>query len=126
MKLNISNKTQKLLILSGVIGPIFFFTLLTILGLMWEGYNPISTGMSEIGAVDSPFKNIMNYLGFSLLGFFIIIFSIGFKIYFTKNPQLAVGSIFLLIGGVFMFSVGFFPCDSQCIDIYYNEVNIHS
>jgi hypothetical membrane protein len=72
MKLNISNKTQRLLILSGVIGPVLFFTLLTILGLMWNGYNPMTTGMSEIGAVDSPFKDIMNYLGFSLFGIFFI------------------------------------------------------
>ncbi|MFX0026371.1 MAG: hypothetical protein ACFE8M_08135 [Candidatus Hermodarchaeota archaeon] len=56
-----------------------FFTLLTILGLLWNGYNPISTRMSEIGAIDSPFQNIMNYLELSLLRIPIVIFSIGFK-----------------------------------------------
>jgi hypothetical protein len=112
-----SNKTQKVFILSGVVGPIFFFTLLTILGLMWAGYNPISTGMSEIGAVDSPFKNIMNYLGFSLLGIFIVIFCIGFIAYFKRNLQLVIPYISLVIGGIFMFLVGFLPCDPQCIDI---------
>ncbi|MFX1503857.1 MAG: DUF998 domain-containing protein [Promethearchaeota archaeon] len=117
MKLNFSNKTKKILILSGIIGPLFFFTLLTILGLMWNGYNPISTGMSEIGAVDSPFKDIMNYLGFSLLGVFIIIFSIDFTIYFKKSLQLIITFILLIIGGIFMVSVGFFPCDPQCIDV---------
>jgi hypothetical protein len=84
---------------------------------MWNGYNPISTGMSEIGAVDSPFKNIMNYLGFSLLGISIIIFGIGFKAYFKKNLPLTIVFMLLLIGGIFMFSVGFFPCDPQCIDV---------
>ena len=69
MTLNVSKKA---LILSGIIGPVLFFTLLTILGLMWSGYNPVTTGMSEIGAVDSPFKDIMNYLGFSLFGIFFI------------------------------------------------------
>lgn len=52
--------TKKLFILIGIIGPIFYFVLLTILGLLSKGYDPISTGMSEIGAVDSPFKNLMN------------------------------------------------------------------
>jgi len=117
MKLNFSNKTQRLLALSGIIGSIFFFTLLTILGLMWIGYNPITTGMSEIGAVNSPFKDIMNYLGFSLLGIFIAIFGIGFKAYFKNNLQLIIIFILLVIGGIFMFSVGFFPCDPQCIDV---------
>lgn len=117
MKVNISNKTQRLLILSGVVGPFFFFALLTILGLLWSGYNPILIGMSEIGAIDSPFKDIMNYLGFSLLGIFIVIFSIGFKAYFKKNLQLTIACILLLIGGFFMFLVGFFPCDPQCVDV---------
>ncbi len=112
-----TEKTLKFLIIPGIISPIFFFTLLTILGLMWTGYNPISTGMSEIGAVDSPFKDIMNYMGFSLLGLFIIVFSIGFKVYFKKNLTLTIVFILLLFGGIFMFLVGFLPCDSQCIDI---------
>ncbi len=110
-------KTLKLLISAGIIGPIFYFILLSILGIMWDGYNPISTGMSEIGAVDSPFKNIMNYLGFSLLGLFIISFSFGFRLYFKQNLQLTISFIFLLSGGIFMFLVGFLPCDSRCIDV---------
>ena len=110
-------KTLNLLILAGVIGPIFYFVLLTILGIMWNGYNPISTGMSEIGAIDSPFKNIMNYFGFSLLGLSIVAFSFGFKSYFKNNLQLKIAFILLLLGGIFMFLVGFFPCDSMCIDV---------
>ncbi|MFX1457404.1 MAG: DUF998 domain-containing protein [Promethearchaeota archaeon] len=117
MKINISHKAQKVIILSGMIGPILFFTVLTILGFLWIGYNPIITGMSEIGAVDSPFKDIMNYLGFSLLGVFIIMFGIGFAAYFKDNLQLNLTSLLLLIGGIFMFLVGFFPCDPQCIDV---------
>jgi len=84
---------------------------------MWNGYNPITTGMSEIGAIDSPFKDIMNYLGFSLLGIFIVIFSIGFIAYFKQDIQLTTGFILMLIGGIFMFLVGFFPCDAQCNDV---------
>jgi len=117
MVLNISNKTQKILIIAGIIGPIFYFTLLTILGLIWKGYNPILTGMSEIGAVDSPFKDIMNYLGFSLLGICIILFDLAFKTHFKENLQMTIVFIVLLIGGIFMFLVGFLPCDPDCIDV---------
>ncbi|MHA2326477.1 MAG: DUF998 domain-containing protein, partial [Promethearchaeota archaeon] len=98
-------------------GPILFFSILTILGLIWDGYNPILIGMSEIGAVDSPFKDIMNYFGFSLLGIFIVLYSIGFKIYFKKTIQLTFTFILLITGGIFMFLVGFFPCDPQCVDV---------
>jgi hypothetical membrane protein len=109
--------TQKLLIIPGIISPVLFFIILIILGLMWPGYNPISTGMSEIGAVDSPFKDIMNYAGFSLLGFFIVIFSIGLKIFYEKDLISSIASLIFLMGGIFMFLVGFLPCDPQCIDI---------
>ncbi|MHA2128252.1 MAG: DUF998 domain-containing protein [Promethearchaeota archaeon] len=97
------NNPPKLSIISGIIGPILFFSILTILGLIWDGYNPILVGMSEIGAVDSPFKDIMNYFGFSLLGIFIVLYSIGFKIYFKKTIQLTFTFILLIIGGIFMF-----------------------
>ncbi|MDP3980558.1 MAG: DUF998 domain-containing protein [Chlamydiota bacterium] len=112
-----NNKTTRFLIFSGFIGPIIYFTLLSVLGLLWEGYDPISTGMSEIGAVDSPYRNVMNYFGFSLLGLWILAFSFGFKAYFNKHLSINIAFILLLTGGTSMFLVGFFPCDAQCIDV---------
>ena len=85
--------TKKLIFLIGIIGPIFYFVLLTILGLLWEGYDPISTGMSEIGALDSPFRHIMNYLGFSLLGITIVLFSFGLRSYFGKGLLMRIAHI---------------------------------
>lgn len=108
---------KKRLILFGIIGPLLYFSILTLLGILWKGYNPISTGMSEIGAVDSPFRNIMNYLGFSLLGISIILFSKGFRDYFKKGWQITTAYILLLAGGISMFLVGFLPCDAMCIDV---------
>jgi hypothetical membrane protein len=105
------------LILAGIVGPVLFFSVLTVLGLMWEGYNPVTTGMSEIGAVDSPYKDVMNFLGFSLLGVAIVSFSIGFNKYFGGNLQLNIACILILLGGIFMVLVGFFPCDPQCVDV---------
>lgn len=108
---------RKQIVIAGIIGPLFYFILLTLLGMLWAGYNPISTGMSEIGAVGSPFKDIMNYLGFSLLGLSIILFSIGLRAFFKRGWQITASYILFLLSGVFMFLVGFFPCDAQCIDL---------
>jgi DMSO/TMAO reductase YedYZ heme-binding membrane subunit len=112
-----AKRTLKFLIIPGIISPILFFTLLTLLGLMWNGYNPISTGMSEIGAVDSPFKDIMNYAGFSLLGLLIVVFSIGLRIFFENYLINSIVFFIFLGGGICMFLVGFLPCDPQCIDV---------
>lgn len=108
---------NKIYIIFGLSGPIFYFLLLIFLGLMWNGYDPISTGMSELGAVDSPFRDVMNYLGFSLLGLSIVLFSIGFAHYFGKELQIRIAQTLLFFGGFTMFLVGFFPCDSNCIDV---------
>lgn len=52
----------------GIIGPLFFFAWISILGILYDGYSPISQMMSEIGAVDSPYSSLLQYGGFSELG----------------------------------------------------------
>ena len=110
-------KTQKILALLGLIGPIFYFLLMTTFGSLWKGYNPIRDPICELGSVDSPYKNVMNIFGFMLLGVFIILFSFAFYQQFRKNRFSKITYIFLLIGGVFIILVGFFPCDPDCIDV---------
>ncbi len=113
----ISPKNNRILFAAGIFGPIFYFLLLTILGLFWSGYNPAFQSMSEIGSVVSPYKDLMNYLGFSLLGVFISIFSIGILKEFGKGLLQYLAFSLILTAGVFMFAVGFFPCDAGCIDV---------
>lgn len=103
----------------GLIVPVFFFSLLTILGILWKnsGYDPSATGMSELGAVDSPYRHATNFLGFSLLGATISFFGFSLLRQIKRTLQ-AHGAIFLLIvGGFSLFAVGFFPCDSNCVDV---------
>jgi hypothetical membrane protein len=113
----LTNKTKKYFILAGIVGPIGYFALLVTLGLLWSGYNPILQSMSEIGGVESPFKNIMNIFGFSLLGILIALFALGWQKTFPKNLIIKISSLLLLVAGFFMFLVGFFPCDAACIDV---------
>ena len=120
---------KKLPFIFGLYSPIVFFVLLCLLGFLWSssGYNAINTGMSELGAVDSPYRNFMNFFGFSFLGvsistygFGLLIFSNKFKLS-TKNRSyqtfLLISSILTIIAGIFLFIVGFLPCDSNCIDV---------
>ena len=67
----------RILALCGIVGPIIYAIVLTVLGLLWPGYNPISQYMSELGAVDAPHPIVMNVLGFQLLGIFMIDFGFG-------------------------------------------------
>ena len=112
-----NSKLNKILLLSGIVGPVFYFFLLTTLGYLWGGYNPTIQSMSEIGSVVSPYKDLMNYLGFSLLGIFMMLFSIGLLRELGKGILQSLSFLSLLLAGIFMFAVGFFPCDAGCIDV---------
>jgi hypothetical membrane protein len=101
----------------GLSAPMYFFMVLQILGMMWPGYNFISRFMSEVGGVESPNMVIMNVFGFMALGLMIMVFGSGFWLYFKKNIWLKVSSFLLVFGGLFMFLVGFFPCDPGCVEV---------
>lgn len=101
----------------GIIGPIYYFLLLTTLGRMWSGYNPILQSMSEIGSVTSPYKDMMNYAGFAVLGIVMLLFGVGLWRMLGRGALQHLTSILVGIAGVFMFAVGFLPCDAGCIDV---------
>jgi len=104
-------------IAAGIVGPLFYFFLLALLGYMWSGYNPIVQSMSEIGSVVSPYKSVMNYLGFSTLGVCISIFGIGLSKEFKRSMPGKISFLLLMVAGIAMLFVGFFPCDAGCVDV---------
>lgn len=101
----------------GMIFPIYYVTLIAILGFMWEGYNPISQLMSELGAINSPFSPIAQFLGFSAMGIVIFIFSFVLYSNIERDWSLRIGMLLLIIAGISLVLVGFFPCDAGCIDV---------
>ena len=46
--------TARVLASIGVAGPIFYIVLVTVLGLLWEGYNPIRDIQRELGIRQIP------------------------------------------------------------------------
>jgi hypothetical membrane protein len=112
-----TSKSNKIFFLAGIVGPVFYFLLLTILGSLWTGYNPILQSMSEIGSVVSPYKDTMNYFGFSMLGIFMALFGVGVIREFGKGIWQILAFFLVLVAGIFMFAVGFLPCDAGCVDV---------
>jgi len=64
-----------LLALVGAAGPLLYVLLVTVLGLLWEGYDPIRDSMSELGSVESPYGPLMNVAGCMALGVSILAFA---------------------------------------------------
>jgi hypothetical membrane protein len=103
--------------LVAAIGPIAYVGLTVILGLMWEGYSPIRDTQSELGAVDSPYRLVMNVAGFMGLGLCILSFAAAYRLLLRPSWAKAVALVGLVVAGTGMVVVGFFPCDSGCVDV---------
>lgn len=107
----------RLLASIGVAGPIFYIVFATVLGAMWDGYDPIRDTQSELGAVDSPYQTLMNVVGFMGLGVCILAFAGAYAIVLRGGWAKMLATGLLVIAGVGMIVVGFFPCDAGCVDV---------
>jgi hypothetical membrane protein len=114
-------------LISGIVAPIFITILIIILGFYHPNYNHIVQYMSELGAINAPYSNIMNF-GFGFFGLLIIFFSYGlFNKFYYGNKEILILFAFILIGisGLSFFLIGFFPCDPNCINFSSTGI-IHS
>jgi hypothetical membrane protein len=91
--------------------------LVTVLGLLWDGYDPIRDTQSELGAVDSPYRLVMNLAGFMGLGVSILAFAAAYYLLLASSWAKVLATGLLAIAGVGMVVVGFFPCDAGCVDV---------
>lgn len=105
------------LALTGIVGPVFYILLTIVLGLLWEGYNPVRDTQSELGAVDSPYGDLMNIAGFMGLGVTILGFAAGYLLLLRGGIAKTLAVALLTVAGVGMVVVGFFPCDAGCVDV---------
>ena len=103
--------------LVAAIGPIAYVGLTIVLGLLWDGYNPIRDTQSELGAVNSPYNAIMNTGGFMGLGVCILSFAVAFGLVLRGRQAKILVLVLIGIAGVGMVVVGFFPCDADCVDV---------
>jgi Protein of unknown function (DUF998) len=108
---------RRALALIGMIGPVLYILLVTALGLLSEGYDPVRDTQSELGAVDSPYQGLMNIAGFMGLGVSILAFSAAYFLLLRKGFVTTLAAGLLAIAGVGMVVVGFFPCDASCVDV---------
>jgi len=103
--------------LVAAVGPVAYIVLTVVLGLLWDGYDPIRDTQSELGAVNSPYKAVMNIGGFMGLGVCILSFAVAFGLVLRGGWAKVLVLVLVGIAGVGMVVVGFFPCDADCVDV---------
>ena len=108
---------RRALALIGVVGPVGYLVLVTVLGMLWDGYDPIRDTQSELGAVDAPYRLVMNLAGFMGLGISILAFAAAYWFLLPPSRAKTLATGLLVLAGVGMGVVGFFPCDAGCVDM---------
>lgn len=109
-----SDRTQRLLAICGIIGPILYTIVLVTLGFLQPGYNHITQTMSELGAVDAPYAIVMNTAGLSTLGLLIIAFAIALNRGISDEK---IGPTLVGASGAALVMTGIFPCDPGCVNV---------
>lgn len=109
-------RVAMVLAVAAAVGPLGYILVTVVLGLAQAGYDPVMDTQSELGAVDAPFRTVMN-VGFMGLGLAILAFAGAYAMVLRsgRGTWLVVG--LLTVAGVGMVIVGFFPCDSGCVDV---------
>jgi hypothetical membrane protein len=103
--------------LVGAAGPVVFMTVVLVAGLSWPGYDPLRQTQSELGAVDSPVRWVMNIGGFMFLGFALLAFALAYRALLRRSGWREAAVVLLTIAGAGMVAVGFAPCDAGCVDV---------
>jgi hypothetical membrane protein len=99
------------------VGPVYYLVLVTVLGLLWNGYDPIRDTQSELGAMGSPYGLVMNLAGFMGLGVCILAFAAAYWLLLAPSWAKVLATGLLGLAGLGMVVVGFFPCDAGCVDV---------
>jgi hypothetical membrane protein len=103
-----------LLALVGVVG---YLVLVTVLGMLWDGYDPIRDTQSKLGAVDAPYRLVMNLAGFMGVGVSILAFAAAYHRLLSPSSARTLAAGLLVVAGVGMVVVRFLPCDAGCVDV---------
>jgi hypothetical membrane protein len=101
-----SKGSLRLLVICGIIAPIWFIIMWIVSGAMYPGYHHVTQHISELGAVGSPVAWFFNPLGLGIYGLLIIAFSYGL---YRGIKESLVGPALLGLSGVGIILVGIFP-----------------
>ncbi len=96
------------------IGPLIFFGAIVIFGFLHSGYSHISQFISELGAKEADYGQLMNYLGIVPFGLSILLFSIAGVAELKGNMLGRIAFLILAITGILFILAGVFSCDAGC------------
>ncbi len=95
-----------LVTLAGVLGPLLFLLVMTLVEALEPGYNPVQSTISQL--VFGPYGWIQTWL-FFVFGVLLIVFVLRLYVAIPKNKMVILGIAFLFFTAIGFFLVGAFP-----------------
>ena len=104
----------RLLLLTGLSGPLLFAISVVFVGSLRPDYNHVNQFMSELGETGGHFAWVMNYFGFMLSAGLVLIFVLAFRTLLPRTALNLTGTSLLVVFAISMFLAGVFSCDVEC------------
>lgn len=104
------SRAVRLAALGGVIGPVLFWVLVVVAGVVYDGYSHVSQKISELGGEGAEYAIIQN-LNFAILGVLILGFS--WALARTIGPSY-LGPALVGYFGLVLLAHTWVPCDLGC------------
>lgn len=104
----------RLLLLTGIGGPLIFAIAVVFVGSLRPSYSHLNQFMSELGETGGHLAWVMNYFGFMLSAGLVLIFVLAFRTGLQRTALNSAGTYLLVVFAVSMFFAGVFSCDVGC------------
>jgi hypothetical membrane protein len=105
---------RKIGILCGIIGPIFWLSLIAVAGAMRPEFNHITQYISELGERGSSTEFMMRYGAFEFTGFLYLFFAIALPATILDGWRSALAAALIGLDGIGRIGAGVFACDPGC------------
>ncbi len=103
--------------LCGMAAPVIFAITVLVAGYLTPGYDPVTQLMSELGVPGEPYAELMNVVGFGLVGILLVGFSYATFRVFRPLRRVIFGSVMVAGAGLSFIAMGFYHCDQGCIAV---------
>jgi hypothetical membrane protein len=110
-------------ILAGLIAPVFYIVLVSILGLLEPNFSHKTDMMSILGGVEGIRGQVFN-VGVVITGLLLIVFAYGLHQNINKGAGSKIGPILIVLAGLGLIGSAIFSCNINCLNVIETRTTI--